>query len=151
MGTLKSFGGRTYVNATHVRPCKDPHEPYFHTLEAMAVTLYLTRGPVCLQLSMPCLHPHISQPGSQAQPNGHAPQAVNGQTNGASAYTAQASTNGSNDQWAYLPALEKSIIQFILSQPTHTEGIHVGAIARAVGGDARAIRSVFRMSQTSTP
>lgn len=46
MGTLKSFGGRNYINATHIRPCKDPHEPYFHTLEAMTVTLMFQRGPV---------------------------------------------------------------------------------------------------------
>lgn len=46
MGGLKSFGGKTYINATHVRPCQDPHEPYFHKLDTMTVSLIMQRGPV---------------------------------------------------------------------------------------------------------
>lgn len=61
-------------------------------------------------------------------------------TNGASAYTAQASTNGAHDQFAFLPEPQRKIVNFILSQQNHMDGIHVSAIARAVGGDAHAIR-----------
>ncbi|EKM55343.1 uncharacterized protein PHACADRAFT_173451 [Phanerochaete carnosa HHB-10118-sp] len=126
MGTLKSFGGRNYINATHIRPCKDPHEPYYHTLEAMAVTLMFQRGP----------------PSGSDQQNGHMLVQKAG-TNGASAYTAQASKNGAHDQFAFLPELQRKIVNFILSQQSHTDGIHVSAIARAVGGDAHAISSAL--------
>lgn len=120
MGTLKSFGGRTYINATHIRACKDSNELLFHDLEAKTVTLMLQRGP----------------PGAQGQLAVQRPG-----TNGASAYAAQASTNGGNDQWSYLPALQQRIVRFILSQPDHTNGVHITAIARAIGGDAHAISS----------
>ncbi|GJE87148.1 replication protein A subunit [Phanerochaete sordida] len=120
MGTLKSFGGRTYINATHIRPCKDKHEQDFHVLEAMTVTLTLQRGP----------------PGQQQ--NGHASIQQAG-ANGSSAYTVQASTNGTNDQWAFLPELQRKIVHFILSQPNHTDGVHVSAVARAIGQDAQGI------------
>lgn len=45
-GGLKTFGSKRYINTTHVRPSKDPHELYFHILEAITVTLTLERGPV---------------------------------------------------------------------------------------------------------
>lgn len=50
-------------------------------------------------------------------------------------------------QYAGLPALEKSIVQFMLDQPAREEGLHVAAIARYVAGlgnagDAHGIRSV---------
>lgn len=49
-----------------------------------------------------------------------------------SAYGAQQST-GVNDQFSHLPNLERSIVRFIISQPTRDEGIHVGKIAQAIG------------------
>jgi replication factor A2 len=36
--------------------------------------------------------------------------------------------------------MQKSIIKFITSQPHSDEGVHVAAIARAIGGDAHLIR-----------
>lgn len=45
-GGLKTFGSKRYINTTHIRPSKDPHEVYFHILEAITVTLTLERGPV---------------------------------------------------------------------------------------------------------
>lgn len=48
-----------------------------------------------------------------------------------SAYGAQ--STGVNDQFSHLPNLERSIVRFILSQPTRDEGIHVGKIAQAIG------------------
>lgn len=54
LGTLKSFGERTYINATHVQPVKDMHEIYFHTLEAMTVSLYMKQGPVRRRAVMSC-------------------------------------------------------------------------------------------------
>ncbi|KAI0797996.1 hypothetical protein C8Q75DRAFT_709149, partial [Abortiporus biennis] len=45
MGNLKTFGNKRYVNATHLRVCSDPYEPYFHTLDVCATKLILERGP----------------------------------------------------------------------------------------------------------
>jgi replication factor A2 len=45
-GGLKNFGKKRYINATHIRDMKDPHETYFHILEAIAVTLMIDRGHV---------------------------------------------------------------------------------------------------------
>ena len=45
-GTIKTFGTKKYINATHIRPVRDPHEPFYHVLEAMTVQLIFDRGPV---------------------------------------------------------------------------------------------------------
>jgi len=45
-GTIKTFGTKKYINATHIRPVQDPHEPFYHALEAMTVQLIFDRGPV---------------------------------------------------------------------------------------------------------
>ena len=50
-----------------------------------------------------------------------------------SAYGAQTNSTGVNDQFSHLPNLQRSIVRFILSQPTREEGIHVGKIAQAIG------------------
>lgn len=54
------------------------------------------------------------------------------------AYSAQPAV--SNDQFSHLPKLHRSIIAFIQAQPSNAEGVHVSAIARAVGGNAVTIR-----------
>ena len=65
----------------------------------------------------------------------------------ASAYTAQARSTASNNQFASLSPLQRQIVDFMLSQPKTDEGIHVAAIARHVAssggvGDANLIRFV---------
>lgn len=66
----------------------------------------------------------------------------------ASAYTNQSRSAG-NDQFSHLPPLQQSIARFILQQPPTEEGIHVAAIARAIGidGDAQRIRYDTQSSQ----
>ena len=46
------------------------------------------------------------------------------------------------DAYSHLPRLQQSIVRFIIGQPRSDEGIHVAAIARAIGteGDAQKIR-----------
>lgn len=123
MGGLKMFGNKRYINAQHIRPVKDHHEFLFHTLEAMTVTRIFEKGPP----------PRPSDAGKD-------PRAVaGGSVTGPSAYTAQSNTASSTDQYAHLPPLQRRIAEFMLSRPPADEGIHVGAIARSVGGDARAI------------
>ncbi|KAI0345172.1 replication protein A, subunit RPA32 [Trametopsis cervina] len=124
MGNLKSFGNQRFINATHIRPVVDEHETYFHTLEACTVNLILQRGPP-------------PRPGQELKPR------VNGVPNGTSPYAAQGSAAPQRDQYAHLPPIQRNIINFILSQPNHTDGVHVAAIARAVGGDANAISAAL--------
>jgi len=112
-GSLKSFGKKRYINANHIRNVKDSHEIYFHTLEAIAVNLTIERGP-----------PSNPSSALQTKPAG---------STGMSAYGTQTNTTGVNDQFSHLPNLQRSIVRFIMSQPTREEGIHVGMIAQAVG------------------
>jgi replication factor A2 len=109
---------------------KDSHEVYFHILEAIAVNLTMERGPVSLHLPKLYL-PHFhhckpSNPSSTLQTNPVSEGSVS-----MSAYGAQ--STGVNDQFSHLPNLQRSIVRFILSQPTREEGIHVGKIAQAIG------------------
>jgi replication factor A2 len=45
-GNLKVFNGRKHVNAVIIRPVEDMNEVSYHLLEATAVHLYYTRGPI---------------------------------------------------------------------------------------------------------
>jgi len=115
------FGSKKYINATQVRPIRDAHEPFFHQLHAMTVQLTFDRGP----------------PGSS----------TNAQMSGApplSAYSnAQAHQMEVKDKYSHLPPVPRSIAHFMLNQPQRLEGIHVSAIAKAVGADAEAIEQAL--------
>ena len=58
MGQLKQYGNKRYLNATHLRHVKDPHEDLFHAMEAAAVTLMMERGSV--STFGPCAHTFAS-------------------------------------------------------------------------------------------
>lgn len=118
LGSLKTFGSKKYINTNLMRPVSSPAEIYFHLLEAMTVTLIWERGP-------------------PARP-GQTPQELMSKNNAAASNTAYSTqpTVVSNDQFSHLPNLHRLIIAFMRSQPPHDEGVHVSAIARAVGGDA---------------
>jgi replication factor A2 len=47
-----------------------------------------------------------------------------------------------NGQYSHLPEIQQKIIAFIMEQPKQEEGVHVAAIARAMGGNAMEIRFV---------
>jgi len=114
-GNLKMFGTKRYINATYLRPCTDPHELYFHLAEVMTVDLVFERG----------------MPGGPVRDTQQGGLSVGGQ---AGAYTTQ--SQAPTNQFAGLPPLQRSIMEFLMNQPHNEEGVHVGAIARAVGGDA---------------
>ncbi|KAJ3763737.1 hypothetical protein EV360DRAFT_32901 [Lentinula raphanica] len=104
-GHIKAFGNRKYVNAINIRPSEDPHEIYFHMMEALTVSLSLQNGP------------------------------VRGPSGNASAYTAQSSGMANDDmaEYRHLPPLQREIIKVLLAQPEHDEGgVHVGVVAKAV-------------------
>ncbi|GLB34890.1 putative replication protein A, subunit RPA32 [Lyophyllum shimeji] len=113
-GTLKTFGNKRYINATHIRGATDPHELYFHILEAITITLMVDRGS-----------------SSAASASGAA----------ASAYTSPQAVSSAPDEYSHLPPLQQKIIRFISAQPRSDEGVHVSSIARATGtqGDAEKI------------
>ncbi|KAI0273735.1 hypothetical protein BC834DRAFT_225016 [Gloeopeniophorella convolvens] len=121
-GTIKIFGTKKYINASHIRPIQDPHEPFFHMLEVMTVQLFFDRGP-----------PGSSVPGQDHQ---EAKPSI-------SAYSAQAHQSEVKDQYSHLPPLSRSIVQFMLKQPPRPEGVHVGAIVRTTGADADAIEQAL--------
>jgi replication factor A2 len=70
---------------------------------------------------------------------------MNAQTSGgsggqSSAYAAaQTRQSGASDQYAHLPPVPRSIVNFMANQPQRPEGVHVSAIAKAVGADADSI------------
>ncbi|KAJ3520170.1 hypothetical protein NM688_g9200 [Phlebia brevispora] len=122
MGQIKQFGNKRYLNATHLRPVKDNHEFLFHPLDAITTTLMMERG----------------APGRPGEQNAQSTSSA-ARPSTASAYTAQTGQSASNDQFQHLPAIQRQIVEFILAQPAHDDGVHVAAIARAIGGDASAI------------
>lgn len=58
------------------------------------------------------------------------------QSNGLLAQGAAAGGGGANDQWAAYPAMFRKILEYtqVEGNKTH-EGVHVGSVARHVGGD----------------
>jgi len=120
-GALKAFGSKRYINVAHIRLVKDSHELYFHLLESMTTNLIFERGP----------------PAGPGQPQQHS-GGIPGQA-GSSAYTTQSNAAVSKDEFAAFPPMERSILKFIISQPISDEGVHVAAIARAIGGEAHLI------------
>ncbi|KAI0006130.1 replication protein A subunit RPA32 [Russula compacta] len=120
-GTIKTFGPKRYINATRIRPVQDAQEPFFHLLDVMAVQLTFDRGP----------------PGSH----------MNAQTAGnpsLSEYSAaQVHHSEVKDQYSQLPPVPRSIVQFMQKQPQTPEGVHVSAIAKAVGADAESIEQAL--------
>jgi len=121
-GTIKQFGTKRYINATHLARCS-AHEMDFHELDVCNLKMVIERGPV--------------MPSKSGQP-----AAQTSTANGHSAYTAQ-SNSTANDQFSHLPEIERTIIKFMLEQPQNEEGVHVGSIARAVGGNAAAISTAL--------
>jgi len=63
IGRLKAFNGINELQATHIRPVRDMHEPFFHCLEAMAVFVYNQRS-----LSAPGAQPTSTTPGMLQSP-----------------------------------------------------------------------------------
>ncbi|KAF2691285.1 replication protein A, subunit RPA32 [Lentithecium fluviatile CBS 122367] len=110
-GKLKDLGNRRHVNAQIVRPVDDMNEVSYHMLEATAVHLYITRGP-------------ISGTGL-----GAGGAAVNGagQQGAAGAY-------GATDLVGY-SAVAKRVYNHLKEAPQTNEGLHQQEIAAKLGID----------------
>jgi len=117
-GNIKSFANKKGLNVANIRPCPDPHELYFHLLEAMTVTLVHRRG----------------EPGKGGAKNA---STSGGSGAGMAAYNpAGGSGNVNTDRFAAYPEIQRKILEFIASQPDTPDGVRVSAIARAIGGNA---------------
>ncbi|EJF65865.1 replication protein A subunit RPA32 [Dichomitus squalens] len=118
LGTLKMFGQKRYITATHIieiPPERVCDELCFHIAEAAMMSIIFERGPP----------PRPSE--------GSTTSRVNGAANPTSAYSASSNTAGANSaQYAGLSQLQRQIVEFLISQPKTNEGTHVGAIARHI-------------------
>ncbi|KAJ7581328.1 hypothetical protein C8J56DRAFT_1006244 [Mycena floridula] len=115
-GGLKSFSNKRYINATSIIPCADMHEPYYHILDVIVTTGIIEKGP----------------PGSVVA---NTPQS---NLAGSSGFQNQPNSNNSHGQsrWTHFPPLPRKILEVIEGEtPNAPEGVHVGAIARSMGGE----------------
>ncbi|KAF2255686.1 replication protein A, subunit RPA32 [Trematosphaeria pertusa] len=111
-GKLKSFNDRKHVNAQIIRPVEDMNEVSYHLLEATAVHLYFTRGPVG---------------GTNSASGGAAANGGQGAQTGGGAY-------GGADLSGY-GQVAKRVFQFLRESPQSNEGLHQQEIAANLGID----------------
>ncbi|KIY43364.1 replication protein A, subunit RPA32 [Fistulina hepatica ATCC 64428] len=112
-GTFKQFGSKRYIAATFIRPVADFHEPIFHMLETMMVSKILKGGVSSSAIA------------SNTSPQGGASSAYT--TDGA------ATSEALKDEFSTLTVMQRKIMQYMVSESSE-EGVHIGAIARHVGG-----------------
>ena len=108
-GKLKSFHERRHVTASIIRPIEDMNEVSYHLLEATAVHLHYTRGPL-----------------GQSNDAGGAGQAQN--TNGA---TGQA--DGRAAELASYSKVAQQVYKFLEQTKQGDQGIHQQVIASQLG------------------
>ncbi|WVO18939.1 uncharacterized protein IAS62_000213 [Cryptococcus decagattii] len=109
MGTIKVFGGKRHVSATHIRPITDANEVQHHLLKALYVSLILRGGAP-----------------------GNAPKAAGTRDD----YNAGATT-GMTDQsaWSHLEPLQRRILEVMSSEGQgNDDGVHVTHIIKFLNG-----------------
>ncbi|KAI9728128.1 MAG: replication factor A protein 2 [Chrysothrix sp. TS-e1954] len=114
-GMLKSFGNKRHVGVKTggIRPIADFNEVQYHLLEATAVHLYFTKGPL-----------------------GGAKGGEAGQTNGAQTNGGDVSMGGTKKMLpAGLSAAARRVYQCLQSTPQTNEGLHMQEIAGKLGMD----------------
>ncbi|KAF2447670.1 replication protein A, subunit RPA32, partial [Karstenula rhodostoma CBS 690.94] len=106
-GKLKSFHDRRHVNAQIIRPVEDMNEVQYHLLEATAVHLHFTRGPL----------------GAAENAGGAAP------TNGA------VQQQEAGPSLVGVSNLAQQVYKFLQTSPDNNEGINYQEIASQLGLD----------------
>ncbi|KAK8858736.1 hypothetical protein IAR55_002965 [Kwoniella newhampshirensis] len=109
MGSIKMFGGKRHVSATHIRPISDHNEVYHHMLKSLYVSLTLRGGSV------------------GAGGGGAAPGAVQNDYN-----AGVQSAGGMESTYASLPPLQRKIMEYVSTDETE-DGMHVSLVSRQVG------------------
>ncbi|WRT67934.1 uncharacterized protein IL334_004908 [Kwoniella shivajii] len=107
MGSIKMFGGKRHISATHIRPITDHNEIHHHFLKALYVSLSL-RG--------------ATSGGAGAAPGGssHAD------------YSAGVQSHSNESAFSALPALQRKIMEYVSKDDTD-DGVHVSLVSRQVG------------------
>jgi replication factor A2 len=124
LGSLKVFGGKRHISATHVRLITDPNEIAHHALKAQWVSLSL-RGASEGGGGAAAVSFHFYLYLTIANRQKPAAAAAND-------YTANTSSvNESN--YAALPKLQREIMELVAKDDTD-EGMHVSAVSRGVSG-----------------
>lgn len=107
-GRLKQFNNKRHVGAVVIRPVQDHNEVQYHLLEATAVHLFMTKGPL----------------GDGKQANG-----VNGMPNGAGGNA------GGKSMPAGLSGGARKMYSTLQQSPSTHEGLHVQELAIKMGMD----------------
>ena len=103
-GRVKVFGGKRHVGASFIRPIQDHNEISYHLLEATAVHLHFTRGPL-----------------EELQ----AKSGANGMANGAG----YQQSGGNSALPPGLSAGAKKVLQCLRNTEQTNEGLHMNSIA----------------------
>lgn len=111
-GRLKAFNNKRHVGANIIRPVQDYNEISYHLLEATAVHLHFTKGPL-----------------EALQANGGAAAAA--QQNGYGAQ--QQMTNGGDSGLAGITPVARRVYQCLKTSPQTNEGLHAQDIATRTG------------------
>ncbi|WVQ96494.1 hypothetical protein IAU59_003599 [Kwoniella sp. CBS 9459] len=106
MGSIKMFGGKRHVSATHIRRITDHNEVYHHLLKSLYVSLSM-RG--------------ASSGGGGAGGATH------------DDYSAGVQSNNAESAFAGLPTLQRKIMEYVAQDDTD-DGVHVSLITRQVTG-----------------
>ncbi|WVW84856.1 hypothetical protein I302_106891 [Kwoniella bestiolae CBS 10118] len=113
MGSIKMFGGKRHISATHIRPITDFNEIHHHLLKALYVSLL--RG--------------------ATTGGGGAAQAGSSHAD----YSAGVQSHSNESNYSHLPSLQRRIMEFVSTDDTD-DGVHVSLISRQVGsGDGEAV------------
>ncbi|WWC70927.1 uncharacterized protein I206_104879 [Kwoniella pini CBS 10737] len=107
MGSIKMFGGKRHISATHIRPITDFNEIHHHLLKALYVSLTL-RG--------------------ASTGGGGGAQAVSSHAD----YSAGIQNQSNDSAFNGLPVLQRRIMEFVSKDETD-DGVHVSLISRQVG------------------
>lgn len=113
-GRLKVFGNKRHLGAQYIRPIQDFNEIQYHMLEATAIHLHFTRGPI-----------ESLQQGKDG---------VSGQANGQTAGYGGGGDGGSGMP-AGLSASAKKVYHTLKNSPQTNEGLHMQDIANRANMD----------------
>lgn len=116
-GRLKDFNSKRHVGANYVRPISDYNEISYHLLEATAVHLHFTRGPL----------------NQLQQANGGGASHTAGAATNGEASAGQGMGSNSSSALSGCDATAKKVYQVIRASPQFNEGLHVQDLAARAG------------------
>jgi replication factor A2 len=113
-GTLKEFNNKRHVAPQAIRPITDFNEINYHLLQATAMHLYFTRGPI------------DKANGVKSEGGGGQGLFVDGNGTGANGHGGKKLPPG-------MTPISRKVYEFLQNSPQNNEGLHVHEIARQLG------------------